>query len=84
MGSRNTTQPLPLHALDDGALIVSVRIWTKKHRIPRFDTSAIHDSVHDGADVWYRPYLGDRILRGVTFKNDRTPLTANSLPLMAD
>lgn len=56
--------PFPLHALDNGALIVAVRVWAQEYWLAGLDASPVYDAINDGADVGYRPNLGHRVLKG--------------------
>ena len=56
--------PLALHALDEGALIVAVRVWAEENRLARLDASPVYDPIDNGADVGYRPNFRYRVLKG--------------------
>ena len=48
-------KPFPLHALDDGAGIIAIRIGSEQYGFACLDRTAVHNAINDCPDVWDRP-----------------------------
>jgi len=59
------SSPFSLHGLHRCTLEVSIWVWANVDIIPRFYGPAVHNSIDNSANVWYRPNIGDAVLQKV-------------------